>query len=927
MKAFTRVLCLGLIVSLFSSGAFGALTRNRQNLLGKFYASNVKGSVTVISDGRIEELKKGQTILARGTVIDTGKDATATLVFSNGTGVFVDANTRFTVKIFEQEFFAPNNNLRVEPSNSNTLVLLDHGRVVISTPRLLSGTTMVYETDLASINIRGEKVMIETSDKQTHVAMIAGNASVNPRGPDGNFVSIGRRLQTGNEAFVKFTLGGTVEDAAQVVKAEEGKAAGGVAMGTATGTGNPGAPRQAAPISAAAVTQATEATVLRLNGLARTRLPGGTEDVQLAEGAKLPKGATIITEDAAELYLQPFPGVIATIRSRSTVSIERLSLTVDDGIVKKQTALLNLTAGSVISTVDPAKRDINDYGVRTPKGIAYARGTSFTVSVEDEGFSVATTADTVSFTLPSGDSYAIKAGNITITPAGGEPQPPVTIGQALATNPALTGIIQAAVTTVANVVQNNIGALPSDSATNLLTKVLSVATSALPAQASAFASQAVTAVTAPGASTNADAAVAAAAVTGAIVSANPTDAAQIAAAAVTAAPKETNAIAAAAAHAAPDKAESVASSIALTMASGGTVTASTVESATQLAAAVAGAVPAKAAPVAAAVMQVLAQANPQATPQMQAQTASVIAAGVTASVPDQAVPVAATMMKILAQASPGATTQTLAQSGATLATAITSVVPEKAQPVATAVMQLLVESNPAATPGETTAAAGLIAAAVSTAAPDQSAAIIQGVASAANQPASSVQVSAAASAGQAAQIAQAAGSAASTGSQASQAGGSGAAAASQASQNTQSYAQSDGGGSSGSGSAGSSGSANSSGGSSSASSNGQSSGNGNGNGGGSGGSSSSVADNNSGSGAGTGSGSGGTGNTSTSITVTKFDPGQLDQLTPDLQAAQNAQSGVQFTPDPGGGTVNPPTPTIPPTNPIDYVTSASSNGQ
>lgn len=925
MKAFTRVLCLGLIVSLFSSGAFGALTRNRQNLLGKFYASNVKGSVTVISDGRIEELKKGQTILARGTVIDTGKDATATLVFSNGTGVFVDANTRFTVKIFEQEFFAPNNNLRVEPSNSNTLVLLDHGRVVISTPRLLSGTTMVYETDLASINIRGEKVMIETSDKQTHVAMIAGNASVNPRGPDGNFVSIGRRIQTGNEAFVKFTLGGTVEDAAQVVKAEEGKAAGGLAMGTATSAGGAGSPPQAAPISAAAVKQATEATVLRLNGIARTRLPGGTDDVQLAEGAKLPKGATIITEDAAELYLQPFPGVIATIRPRSTVSIERLSLTVDDGIVKKQTALLNLTAGSVISTVDPAKRDINDYGVRTPKGIAYARGTSFTVSVEDEGFSVATTADTVSFTLPSGDSYAIKAGNITITPSGGEPQPPVAIGQALASNPALTGIIQAAVTTVANVVQNNIGALPSDSATNLLTKVLSVATSALPAQASGFASQAVTAVTAPGASTNADAAIAAAAVTGAIVSANPTDAAQIAAAAVTASPKETNAIAAAAAHAAPHKAESVASSVALTLASG-TVTASTVESATQLAAAVAGAVPAKAAPVAAAVMQVLAQANPQATPQTQAQTASVIAAGVTASVPDQAVPVAATMMKILSQVTPGATTQTLAQSGATLATAITSVVPEKAQPVATAVMQLLVESNPAASPGDTTAAAGLIAAAVSSAAPDQSAAIIQGVASAANQPASSVQVSAAASAGQASQIAQSAGSAASTGSQASQAGGSGAAAASQASQNSQSYAQSDGGGSSGSGSGGAGGSANGSGGSSSGSSNGQGSGTGNG-GGGSGGSSSNVADNNSGSGAGTGSGTDGTGNTSTSITVTKFDPGQFDQLTPDLQAAQNAQSGVQFTPDPGGGTVNPPTPTIPPTNPIDYVTSASSNGQ
>src|SRR5690606_25640113 len=98
---------------------------------------------------------------------------------------------------------------------------------------------------------------------------------------------------------------------------------------------------------------------------------------------------------------QPFDGTIATLRPNSSVIIEKLSLTTDEGAVKKQTALLDLKAGTVVSTIDPAKRAINDYGVRTPRGIASAKGTSFAVSIENDGFTVAATADTVSFVTDS----------------------------------------------------------------------------------------------------------------------------------------------------------------------------------------------------------------------------------------------------------------------------------------------------------------------------------------------------------------------------------------------------------------------------------------------------------------------------------------------------------------------------------------------
>src|SRR5674476_709442 len=130
MKAFPKFCILGLVVGLFPFAGHGALAR-QNNLLGKFIVSSVKGNVTCISDGRILELKKGDTIMARGAVVESAPGANLILVFSNGTGVYTDEKTHFEIEKFDQEFFAPNNNLRIEPSNSSTLVRLTTGRVII----------------------------------------------------------------------------------------------------------------------------------------------------------------------------------------------------------------------------------------------------------------------------------------------------------------------------------------------------------------------------------------------------------------------------------------------------------------------------------------------------------------------------------------------------------------------------------------------------------------------------------------------------------------------------------------------------------------------------------------------------------------------------------------------------------------------------
>jgi hypothetical protein len=191
------VLFLGLFLT-----AAPALFSAEPMVPGEFFVSTVVGHVTCISDGRVLEIKHGDTIAARGSAIDTDEGAHCIVVFSNGTAVYVDENTHFDVEKFEQEFFAPTNNLRLEPSNSQMLIGLATGRLVIATPELRGGTSMVFETPEASITVHGGQLVIWAGEDGTHVAVISGSTTVNPRDDRGDFVAVGRRLTAGQQAFV-----------------------------------------------------------------------------------------------------------------------------------------------------------------------------------------------------------------------------------------------------------------------------------------------------------------------------------------------------------------------------------------------------------------------------------------------------------------------------------------------------------------------------------------------------------------------------------------------------------------------------------------------------------------------------------------------------------------------------------------------------
>ena len=153
-------------------------------------------------------------------------------------------------------------------------------------------------------------------------------------------------------------------------------------------------------VCAQAAETISEAVVLKVSGTAQATQPGAAP-VDIKVGDKLPQGTVITTSSSSEVEVQTSPGSVTTIESDTTADLSKLSITTENGAVTKQSAIVDVKVGSVVAKLDPAKRAINDYSVRTPRGVAAARGTEYRVTVYSDGaVVVAVNKGSVRFTNP-----------------------------------------------------------------------------------------------------------------------------------------------------------------------------------------------------------------------------------------------------------------------------------------------------------------------------------------------------------------------------------------------------------------------------------------------------------------------------------------------------------------------------------------------
>lgn len=180
----------------------------KANPASKVYVADVSGEAIIGTGDSIVDLIKRSVYSAQGTVIETKKPVSAsdrnkyfsTMVYSNGTGAFFDADTRIEMKRFVQEpFTATQTDLEIEPSISQTQAFLTRGMVGLCTSKLVAGSHMTYSTPHGSVNIRGRKVVIETNYEMTKISMLEGDATVRA----GQLDSGGHVLSSGDQAIIR----------------------------------------------------------------------------------------------------------------------------------------------------------------------------------------------------------------------------------------------------------------------------------------------------------------------------------------------------------------------------------------------------------------------------------------------------------------------------------------------------------------------------------------------------------------------------------------------------------------------------------------------------------------------------------------------------------------------------------------------------
>lgn len=201
-----------LLVALIAIALLAVPSAMAQRQLGKkkgptskLYLAETKGDGQIVTDGKAMDPKQATAFDAPGTIIETKDDAHQAFVYSNGTGLYVDANTRVVIDRFVQEPFRPDrNNTEVEPSVSQSEIFLARGQIGICTGQLVSGTTMNYSTAHAGVNIRGGKLSISTNDDSTTVYLLDGDATVRSGARDQG----GMILHPGEQAVIHQGIGG-----------------------------------------------------------------------------------------------------------------------------------------------------------------------------------------------------------------------------------------------------------------------------------------------------------------------------------------------------------------------------------------------------------------------------------------------------------------------------------------------------------------------------------------------------------------------------------------------------------------------------------------------------------------------------------------------------------------------------------------------
>jgi hypothetical protein len=126
-----------------------------------------------------------------------------------------------------------------------------------------------------------------------------------------------------------------------------------------------------------------EAEIKSMNGTAEFKTPETSAFQPLKVGQKLVMGTTIRTGDDGMLVVLTVPGAAIKLGPKSELALNELEFAKTGDSVTARKATLDLKSGTVSALIQNNEPKVTDFKIKTPQGIAAARGTFFAVTVED----------------------------------------------------------------------------------------------------------------------------------------------------------------------------------------------------------------------------------------------------------------------------------------------------------------------------------------------------------------------------------------------------------------------------------------------------------------------------------------------------------------------------------------------------------------
>lgn len=199
--------------------------------------------------------------------------------------------------------------------------------------------------------------------------------------------------------------------------------------------------------------------VVFVSGQAELQRPNENAPRAVVKGETVVIGTRIVTGQNGRVVLTPLPGVQSIITPNTTLVLESVAENRTSAAEVTHQAVLDLKEGAVVSDLQRPEGVTYDYSIRTARGLAGARGTTYTVGINAAGIqTVIVSEGSITLRFADGTQATLASGRLTLTDASGNTKEVGSIGELSPEEQAIVqSVAEASIAALANALEAGVG--------------------------------------------------------------------------------------------------------------------------------------------------------------------------------------------------------------------------------------------------------------------------------------------------------------------------------------------------------------------------------------------------------------------------------------------------------------------------------------